>query len=84
MFKETSKELLDFIGRSYSSFHLVYNMKEELNRNGFEEIFEQDRWNLKAGGKYYVARNESSIIAFKIPGGDLLLFRATVIFPHLS
>lgn len=70
MFKETSKELLDFIGRSYSSFHLVYNMKEELNRNGFEEIFEPDRWNLKAGGKYYVARNESSIIAFKIPGED--------------
>ena len=40
MFKEVSKELLRFIEKSYSNFHVIYNMKEELNQNGFVELFE--------------------------------------------
>lgn len=75
MFKETSKELLDFIGRSYSSFHLIANMKEELDRNGFEQLSEAKEWNLKEGGSYYVCRNESSMIAFKVPSRDFTGFQ---------
>lgn len=67
MFREVAKELLNFINKSYSSFHLIYNMKEELKKNGFSELYEGEKWNLVEGGKYYVARNESSMIAFTIP-----------------
>lgn len=67
MFKEISKELLDFIEKSYSNFHVIYNMKEELNRQGFTELLESDKWELQEGGRYYVSRNETSLIAFKIP-----------------
>ena len=47
MFQEVSRELLDFIGKSYSTFHVIRNMKEELDANGFTELFEEQKWNLK-------------------------------------
>lgn len=75
MYKETAKELLSFIERSYSCFHLIQNMKEELNENGFEELYESQEWNLKCGGKYYVSRNESSLIAFQIPKENYVGFQ---------
>ncbi len=74
MFKEVSKELLDFIKKSYSNFHVIYNMKEELNKNGFIELFEGDKWELQEGGRYYVSRNETSLIAFKIPKKEFIGF----------
>ena len=49
MFREVAKELLDFINKSYSSFHLIYNMKEELKKNGFSELYEGEKW--KESGK---------------------------------
>lgn len=67
MYKETAKELLAFIEKSYSCFHVIQNMKEELNENGFQELYESQEWQLERGGKYYVSRNESSLIAFQIP-----------------
>lgn len=70
MHKEISKELLTFIEKSYSAFHAIENIKEELNKNGFEELLESKSWKLENGKKYYVTRNSSSIIAFHI-GEDL-------------
>lgn len=67
MYKKTAKELLTFIEKSYSCFHLIQNMKEELSEKGFQELYESQEWKLERGGKYYVSRNESSIIAFRIP-----------------
>ena len=74
MFKQISAELLDFIGKSYSCFHVIENMKKEFNKEGFEQLSESEEWKLKEGGKYYVTRNESSIIAFKIPAKDFKAF----------
>ena len=75
MYRETAKELLSFIEKSYSCFHLIQNMKEELNENGFQELYEAQEWKLKAGGKYYVSRNESSLIAFQIPKENFVGFQ---------
>lgn len=75
MFKKVSKELLGFIEKSYSNFHVIYNMKEELNQHGFTELLEGEKWNLKEGGKYYVSRNETSLIAFQIPKKDFAGFQ---------
>ena len=52
MFKETAKELLEFIEKSPSCFHAVKIMKDMLNAEGFEEIKEADKWELSKGGKY--------------------------------
>lgn len=67
MYKENAKNLLAFIEKSPSPFHVIQNMREELGKAGFQELVEKDAWNLERGGKYYVPRNDSSLIAFKIP-----------------
>ena len=67
MEKQISKELLDFIEKSPTAFHVVDTMKEMLEMEGFVSLQENSEWNLKSGGKYYVTRNGSSIIAFTVP-----------------
>ena len=70
MFRETSENLINFIEKSPSAFHVIDNMKSELKDAGFEELKESKRWNIEKGGSYYVTRNDSSIIAFKVPVND--------------
>lgn len=67
MYQEAAKELLAFIEKSPSTFHVIANVKEMLEAEGFEELREHQTWNLKKGGHYYVTRNGSSLIAFKVP-----------------
>ncbi|MGM9530701.1 M18 family aminopeptidase [Intestinibacter sp.] len=67
MFKQMTNQLLDFIQKSPSCYHAVENTKKILDENGFCEVSEGKAWDLQEGGKYYVIRNYSSIIAFKIP-----------------
>lgn len=66
MYKEISQELLCFINKSHSCFHAVEAIKEELIKNGFEELLESKNWNIQKGKKYFVIRNGSSIVAFDI------------------
>ena len=67
MYRETAEELLAFIQKSPTFFHAVAAMKEILEAEGYGELREEDRWNLEKGGKYYVTRNDSALIAFAIP-----------------
>lgn len=62
-----SNELLSFIKASPSAFHTVKTVSDILNASGFTRLNECDSWALDAGGKYYVTRNQSSVIAFIIP-----------------
>ena len=66
MYKEVSKELLAFLRKSTSTFHAVNNLKEELVAAGYEELLEGKKWEVVPGGKYYVTRNNSSIIAVNV------------------
>ena len=67
MYRETAEELLAFIQKSPTCFHAVAAMKEILEAEGYGELREEDRWNLEKGGKYYVTRNDSALIAFALP-----------------
>ena len=42
-------------------------MKHMLEEHGFTALHESQAWNIQAGGKYYVTRNGSSMIAFIVP-----------------
>ncbi len=66
-FEKTARELLTFLGDSPTCFHAVEQMAELLEDEGFEELREEKSWKLKEGGRYYVTRNRSSLIAFKTP-----------------
>lgn len=74
MYRDNAEKLLKFIDKSPSAFHVINNMKEELLEAGFTELKEKDRWEICKGGKYFVTRNLSSVIAFKVPDGDFKSF----------
>ncbi|QBE96235.1 putative M18 family aminopeptidase 2 [Blautia producta] len=67
MYRETAEQLLAFIEKSPSCFHAIKNMKDILLAEGFAELREEDKWEIVNGGKYFVTRNDSSIVAFTIP-----------------
>jgi len=65
-----NRQLLDFIKHSPSAYHAVDNVKKALESAGFERLEESGAWTLKAPGRYYVERNGSAIIAFRVPRED--------------
>ena len=69
------KELLELIDKSPTAFHVIENAKEILEQAGFKMLKEQEVWKLQAGEKYYVSRNDSSLIAFSIPKPDFKGYR---------
>ena len=62
-----SVRLLDFIRSSPSCYHAIDNIRRKLIEKGYIELSEGEDWSVEVGGKYFVARNSSSIIAFRIP-----------------
>lgn len=64
------KEFINFLNKCPTPYHAVHNMKEHLRFHGFQELHERDSWHGKVmkKGKYYVTRNNSSIIAFAVGG----------------
>ncbi len=68
------KGLFKFIDSSPSCFHTIEAIIKQLEENGFIELIEGRPWNIERGGKYYITRNLSSIIAFKIPKNQLKSF----------
>ena len=71
MYVNTAEELLHFLKQSPTSFHAVFTMKEMLCQEGYEELKETQKWDLKKGGRYLVTRNDSSLIAFSIPEKEI-------------
>ncbi len=71
------EKMMGMLEKSYSQFHAVRNIKEELIENGFEELFEQSQFDLVPGHKYFVTRNDSSVIAFKFPKNASKQFKIT-------
>jgi len=59
-----AQDLLDFIDASPSPWHAVATTTARLDAQGFVRLEEGERWQLSAGGRYYVVRGGSSIIAF--------------------
>lgn len=68
------EELFQFIENSPSCFHAIETIRKKLNGEGFIELVEGRSWQIEKGKKYYVTRNLSSIIAFKIPENDFKNF----------
>ncbi|OQK15847.1 aminopeptidase [Methyloprofundus sedimenti] len=60
------QHLLDFIDTSPSPWHAVAAMEQVLQTASFTRLSEQQQWQLEPGGRYYVIRDDSSIIAFVV------------------
>lgn len=68
-YQKCAKEMLEFIEKSPTAFHVAANLKEAFAGQGFSELAEAEEWNLEGGKGYFVARNDSSLIAFRLPEG---------------
>jgi aspartyl aminopeptidase len=56
--------LLAFLRRSPTPYHAAGNLALLLEARGFRELREADAWHIESGGRYFVRRNGSSLIAF--------------------
>lgn len=70
---EFNTQLFEFIAASPTPFHAVYEMRTRLQEVGFIELHESQAWSVKPGGRYFIVRNESSIIAWSLPAEGSLV-----------
>lgn len=66
-----NNELLDFLADSPTPFHATKELSSRLEKEGFSKLDEADVWKLQKGSKYYLTRNDSSLIAFIYGSEDL-------------
>lgn len=66
MREELIQGLLDFLNASPTPFHATTSLAMRLEAAGYRHLDERATWHTEAGGRYYVTRNDSSIIAFKL------------------
>ncbi len=64
---ETNNKLLAFIQKCPTAYHTVEQVAERLSREGYVKLEESNDWTLLEDGKYFVTRNGSSVIAFRVP-----------------
>ncbi|KAM0744043.1 hypothetical protein ACQRIT_001357 [Beauveria bassiana] len=66
-----TKPFCDFLRENPTVFHTVEYCKTKLHSAGYKELPSRESWagKIHAGGKYYVSRNGSSIIAFAVGRG---------------
>jgi aspartyl aminopeptidase len=62
--RQQAQALLDFIDHSPSPWHAVETVADQLKAHGFKKLRENEPWQFKQGGKYFVVRDGGSIIAF--------------------
>lgn len=67
---QTVGAFLRFINASPSPFHAVHETAQRLAAAGFTQLHEEDSWTgaVRPGGKYFVTRNQSAVVAFAVGG----------------
>lgn len=67
--KDYIDSLFRFIDSSPTCFQAVDQIGKRLAQAGYRELSEKEPWHMEEGGKYYVMRNDSALIAFALPKG---------------
>ena len=63
---ESLKKFFDY---AHSTYHAIAYLAEELRAAGYSPLCEGETWELTPGGKYYVTRGGSAVMAFRVPQG---------------
>ncbi len=71
------KDFMNFMENSTTAYGAVREMAERLERAGYERVYETDSWEILPGDRKYVIRNDSSLIAFRIPKREATGFHIT-------
>ena len=67
---QRTEKLLTFLDASVSVYHATAYLEQELLQAGYQKLLEKDAWDLVPGGKYYLTRGGSAVIAFRVPEGE--------------
>ena len=62
--RQFNLQLCQFLERATTPFHAVKLMSAQLAEAGFKRLEDGGTWQVKPGGKYYLQRNGSSLVAF--------------------
>ena len=62
--QEFNRQLCDFLAVATTPFHAAAEMAKLLAAAGFSRLAEDAAWDVAAGGRYFITRNDSSIVAF--------------------
>ena len=65
--KQLAKDLIAYIKKSVSPYHVVETSMEILKKQGFEELDFFTEWKLEAGKKYLVKPYGTQLFAFSMP-----------------
>ena len=60
-------EFINFLDHSPSCYHATENIKQMLLDNGYQQLREHEDWLLEVGGRYFMVRGGTTLIAFRIP-----------------
>lgn len=71
------KDFLSFIKNSKTAFHACYEFEKILLENNFIKLNENQKWELKKGNRYFITRNNASLLAFEIPNDNILSYNIT-------
>ncbi|KUM34143.1 M18 family aminopeptidase [Pseudomonas sp. EpS/L25] len=63
--------LIDFLSSSPTPFHATASLARRLAAAGYQRLDERETWVVQPGGRYYVTRNDSSLIAVRLGGKPL-------------
>ena len=61
--------LMNFLDASHSVYHATAYLENILKEQGYTCLRESESWSFVPGGKYYLTRGGSAVIAFRVPDG---------------
>ena len=70
MYKNDISGLKAFLDASPSGYHATANLERLMLAESYTKLSEHDDWELVPGGKYFMVRGGTTLIAFRIPYGD--------------
>ena len=69
--KKQTKNLMAFLDASVSVYHAAAYLADVLEKAGYLRLTEGQKWSLNPGGKYYLIRGGTAVLAFRVPKGDV-------------
>ncbi len=67
--KQDITALRAFLDAAHSVYHAAAYLADTLEKAGYSRLFEGELWNIIPGGKYYLIRGGTAVLAFRVPKG---------------
>ena len=71
----SASAFIDFVNQSPTAFHAIDVLGRTLEADGYQKLNEFAPWQIAPGGRYYVTRNRSALIAFQVPESGFAPFQ---------